>query len=200
MELYVWRARLLVFASLSLQTACVWHGRTIDYFWGPSVFEVSADPTSRAFLVKQLSFPILLEGGNRWGITLGYFDRLIGLPFQTLNSSSSHNSSQQPLRLHPVAAVTIGSLEIAPFYAYLERDREPEFVVRKLLGLQLTSGSDKNGSNFTIGTMHQTTFLPRQDALYLLEFSYNRPLEMYFIVCEAEKNESFDNCLQEILP
>lgn len=66
---------------LVMEMGCVWHGESADHLWGPTLFRIATPPDSQAFLAEQAWLPLLVEGGNRWGITIGYFSNLLSVPW-----------------------------------------------------------------------------------------------------------------------
>lgn len=179
---------------LAAQSGCVWHGESVEHLWGPTFFRVTAPPHTEAFLADQTWSPLLFEGGNRWGITIGYIHRSLIVPLAT-NQIGEHKA---PLFWDSLWTIPIGSWRMSPIHASIERLREAEFLVKRVVGLQLSSGFDREGSNFTVGTAYQTAFWPRADALYLLEFSSHDPAVTLFRVCDAKQDELLEFCLEEV--
>lgn len=189
---------LLTVMLLGAHSGCVWHGESADHLWGPTLFRITTPPDSQAFLAEQAWLPLLVEGGNRWRITIGYFSKLLSVPlaFRQTDGTASQN---YPLVWSSFAAIPIGSWRISPFHASIQRAHEAEFVAKRVVGLQLSTALDREGSNITFGTSRTSRFWPHPDALYLLEFSSNRPLTTRFLVCDAKPDESLEPCLQEVI-
>jgi hypothetical protein len=179
---------------LAAQIGCVWHGEFVDHLWGPAFFRVTTPPDSESFLAEQTWSPLLFEGGNRWGISVGYFRKMLILPLAT------HQINEEKLQFswHSLFTIPIGSWKMSPIHTSIERVREAEFLVKRVVGFQLSGGFDREGSNFTIGTAYQTAFWPGPDAFYLLEFSSGNPTATRFRVCDAKKDESLELCLEEV--
>lgn len=189
---------ILTVMLLGTHSGCVWHGETADHLWGPTLFRTATPPESHAFLAEQAWLPLLLEGGTRWGITIGYFNKLLSVPLafrQTDGTASQHH----PLAWSSLGVIPIGSWLISPFHASIQRAHEAEFVVKRVVGIQLSTALDKEGSNMTFGTSRTSRFWPHPDAVYLLEFSSDRPLTTRFLVCDAKPDESLESCLQEVI-
>lgn len=183
---------------LGAHSGCVWHGKSADYLWGPTLFRIATPPDRQAFLAEQTWLPLLVEGGTRWGITIGYFNKVLSVPLafrQTDGPASQHH----PLAWSSLGAIPIGTWRISPFHASIQRTHEAEFVAKRVVGLQLSIAFDREGSNITFGTSRTSRFWPHPDALYLLEFSSNRPLTTRFLVCDAKPDESLEPCLQEVI-
>ncbi|CBK43372.1 protein of unknown function [Nitrospira defluvii] len=189
---------ILLTVILGVQIGCVWHGESADHLWGPTLFRVAAPPDSQAFLAEQAWLPLLVEGGNRWGITIGYFSKLLSVPL-AIRQTDGTAVQRHPFSWYALATIPIGSWQMSPFHASIQRVREAEFVAKRIVGIQLSTGLDKEGSNLTFGTSRTSRFWPHSDALYLLEFSSNSPIATRFLVCDAKQNESLEPCLQEVV-
>ncbi|WHZ22374.1 MAG: hypothetical protein OJF47_001486 [Nitrospira sp.] len=189
---------LLTVMLLGAHSGCVWHGESADHLWGPTLFRIATPPDSQAFLAEQAWLPLLVEGGTRWGITIGYFSKLLSVPL-AFRQTAEPASQNRPLAWSSLAAIPIGSWRISPFHTSIQRAHEAEFVVKRIVGLQLSTALDREGSNMTFGTSRTSRFWPHPDALYLLEFSSDRPLATRFLVCDAEPDESLEPCLQEVI-
>lgn len=183
--------------TLAMHTGCAWHAESADHLWGPTVFRVAGPPESQAFLAEQVWLPLLVEGGKRWGITIGYFSKLLSLPM-ALQSPDATAQPRHPFSWHSPAAIPIGDWRISPFYLSIEREVEAEFVAKLVIGLQLSASFDKEGSNLTVGASRTTGFWPHPDAVYLLEFCGTHPLALQFLVCDEKQNASIDRCLEEV--
>lgn len=195
------RRHLVVYAWIVLlvvQMGCVWHGESVDHLWGPTLFRVAAPPDSEAFLAEQVWLPLLIEGGSRWGITIGYFSKLLGIPL-TIQQTHTKALQNPALSWQSLTTIPVGSWRISPFHVSITRDGDTEFVAKRVVGVQFSAGFDRGGSNLSFGLSRTTGFWPRPDALYLLEFSDNTPFATRFWVCDAKQGESLEPCLQEVL-
>lgn len=177
---------------------CLWHGESVDHVWGPTLFRITAPPDSQAYLAEQTSLPLLVEGGTRWGITIGYFSKILSFPLP-IRPTTEPTDLIQPCSWHSITPIPIGSWKISPFHVSFKRARESEFMQKRLIGIQLSTGLDKEGSNVTFGASRTSLFWPRPDAVYLLEFSGRYPLKTRFLVCDAKENESLEPCLREVI-
>lgn len=188
----------VVTVLLASLAGCLWHGESVDHVWGPTLFRVTGPPDSQAYLAEQTWLPLLVEGGTRWGLTVGYFSKLLSVPVALQGRDGTVDQSQ-PLSCQTFALIPIGSWKISPFHVSFKRARETEFMQKRLIGIQLSTGLDKEGSNVTFGASRTSLFWPRPDALYLLEFSDRYPLRTRFLVCDAKENESLEPCLREVI-
>lgn len=193
----LFRLLLLIILTATL-TGCLWHGESVDHVWGPTLFRNTAPPDGQAYLAEQTWLPLLVEGGTRWGITIGYFSKLLSVPLSIRRSDGTVELSP-PFSWHSTIPITFGSWKISLFHTSLKQTRKVEFIGKRLVGIQLSTGFDKEGSNMTLGTSHITRFWPRPDALYLLEFSSRYPLTTRFLACEAKGNDSLEPCLQKVI-
>lgn len=186
---------ILLLSSLS---GCLWHGESGDHVYGPTFFRVTTPPDSQAYIAEQLFLPLLIEGGTRWGFTIGYFSKILSLPLP-MRSTTEPIHLIHPFPWHSIAPIPIGSWKISPFHVSFKRVRGTEFMQKQLIGIQLSTGLDKEGSNITFGVSRTSLFWPRPDALYLLEFSGHHPLRTRFLICDAKENESLEPCLREVI-
>jgi hypothetical protein len=191
-----YRILVLTFV-IAAEVGCVWHAESMDHFLGPALFRVATPPDSKAFLAQQAWFPLLIEGGSRWGITLGYFNKLLGIPMSNIRKESEESNTSD-FFWRSFVSIAIGSWRMSLFYTSIEQHEKARFLASYVIGFQLSAGFDDQGSNLTIGTAHRTTFLPKVGSLYLLEFSRSNPLETRFLTCEPKEQDSFDPCLQEV--
>ena len=179
-------------------TGCVWHSESVDHLWGPTLFRVAAPPDSEAFLAEQVWLPLMIEGGSRWGITIGYFSKLLSAPLAIQQTYTKARQSP-PLSWKSLTTIPIGPWRMSPFHVSIERMHEAEFVAKRVVGIQLSTGFDREGSSLLFGIARTTGFWPRPDALYLLEFSGSNLFTTRFWVCDAKEDESLEPCLQEVL-
>ena len=196
-DLKPFKASLLVLLITAL-SGCLWHGESIDHVWGPTIFRVTTPPDSQAFLTEQRWMPLLAEGGTRWGLTIGYLSKFLSIPVALQRADGSADESHH-LSWHAITSIPIGSWRISPFHVSFKRERETEFMQKRVVGIQFSSGLDKEGSNMTLGVSRTSLFWPRPDALYLLEFSDRYPLRTRFLVCDAKANKSLEPCLREAI-
>lgn len=179
-------------------TGCLWHGKSVDHVWGPTLFRVTTPPDSQAFLAEQIWMPLLVEGGTRWGLTIGYFSKFLSIPV-ALQQADETVDEGHLLSWNALAPLPIGSWRISPFHVSFKQERETEFIQKRIIGMQLSIGLNKEGSNITLGISRTSLFWPHPDALYLLEFSGRYPLRTRFLVCDAKENESLEPCLREVI-
>lgn len=188
----------VVTVLLASLTGCLWHGESVDHVYGPTFFRVTVPPDSQAYLAEQTWMPLLVEGGTRWGLTIGYFNKFLSIPVAIRRTDATVDEGQ-PFSGNALTPIPIGSWKISPFHVSFKRARETEFIQKRLIGIQLSTGLDKEGSNITFGVSRTSLFWPHPDALYLLEFSGDYPLRTRFLVCAAKENESLEPCLQEVI-
>jgi len=188
----------LLMALTAALTGCLWHGKSVDHVWGPTLFRVTTPPDSQAFLAEQAWMPLVVEGGTRWGLTIGYFSKFLSIPVALRRAEGTVDESHL-LSWNALTSMPIGSWRISPFHVSFKRERETEFMQKRVVGIQLSSGFDKEGSNMTLGVSRTSLFWPRPDALTLLEFSDHYPLRTRFLVCDAKENESLEPCLREVI-
>ncbi len=188
----------LLLIPATIVTGCLWHGESTDHVWGPMLFRVTTPPDTQAYLSEQTWMPLLVEGGTRWGLTIGYLNKFLSIPM-AITPTDETVDEDQPLVWNALATVPIGSWNVSPFHVSFKRLQETEFMQKRLIGIQLSSGFDKEGSNMTLGASRTSLFWPRPDAIYLLQFSSRYPLKTRFLVCDTKENKPLEPCLEEVI-
>lgn len=156
-----------------LLSGCAWHTGQAEHLFGPTRFRFTESPAGEVLAFQSWHAPFLFEGGNQWGLSLGFAQRLSLAPEQQLEAPGKEPAMPQPGR--PLPKPRTDRWRWSWLYRRVPLARQPEFVWRSSLGLHARAGVEENA--LSLGYTSMTLMSPLHDGLYELDFSSRRPLD-----------------------
>lgn len=169
---------LVALSLLLTSTGCIWRTAEVDHIWGPTLVRMNQPPQGKAYLWQTQSiFPLVVEGGEHIGLTLGFLKRLAANPIE--------NDISTPLEWCSGLFVISCSTPTASagwqwslLHGRIVHHASPEFYDRSLVGASVGAGSDSYYATF--GYSAQTHHKPQDNAYYILCYSRNHPVNTRF--------------------
>jgi hypothetical protein len=167
----------MFFALLPFLAGCAWRTDRADYLIGPTLFRFRKTPSDSAMLCQTIQFPVRLEGGRQWGLTLGGAQRFAVAPFaRRFDTNSAVAESIAPsgigIRAKPNQWQWSWIFLRAPMH-------HPIFVHRSDLGFHTGIGAEERA--IQLGYSSVTGTQPGVEGIYDLEFSSREPLRTKFV-------------------
>ena len=163
---------------LLLASGCIWRTSDTDHFWGPTFIRANQPPQGKAYLweVHPL-IPLVLEGGDHIGLTIGFLKQLAANPIERGKQVSLQwcNGLLSTSCSTPTAS---DGWHWSFLYSRIAHNSLPEFYDRSVLGASVGAGSD--GHHTTLGYSANTRQTPQDNAYYIFCYSRNNPLQTRF--------------------
>lgn len=176
-------ASFQIFFSIALLMAipgCVWRGETADHYIGPLLFGTQRFPARVASIDEQVHFPVLIESGRQWGVSLGIVRRIVASP-RVIDASLLPNKRTETDGPRPFFSIPVTkNLALSPFYLRIDRQVSPELRVRSLIGFQGSVGEE--GNFLSVGLATTREFTPHHEGPYLLCHDGRDPLGTTFVL------------------
>lgn len=164
-------------SAVCLLSGCAWRTTRADHLLGPAMYRYAEPSAERATAFQSLHFPLLVEGGHQWGISVGGIQRFALAPARMdfTNSLTSEMEMPRGWLIDPKP----GRWRWSWFYLRAPVRHPPEFIWRRLVGIH--GGVGRETRAITLGYSSVTALTPRQEAIYELDFNSRRPLEATFV-------------------
>lgn len=163
-----------------LATGCIWRTAETDHLWGPTFVRMNQPPEGNAYLWQiRSTFPLVAEGGEHIGLTLGFLNHLSGHPVAS-NSSSSLEWCSGLFMTSCSALTASDKWQWSFLHGQITRSFSPEFYDRSVLGASVGGGN--YGYHVTLGYSANTRHRPRDNAYYILCYGRENPLQTRFMV------------------
>ena len=183
MKLGLHLAPFQIFFSIALLMAipgCVWRGETADHYIGPLLFGTQRFPARVASIDEQVHFPVLIESGRQWGISLGIMRHITASP-QVIDATQPTRKPLASEGPRPFFSIPITkNLALSPFHLRIDRQVSPELRIRSLVGFQGSVGEE--GNFLSVGLATTREFTPHHEGPYLLCHDSRDPLGTTFVL------------------
>lgn len=186
-------ARLLAVGWIgALLAGCTWHGTRADYVFGPALVRYQPPHgATRAAFLETRQFPLALEAGSQWGITVGGLERFTVAAREQKTGDSFHvsvpNESRRPARVPWAWSF---------FYFPARFDRAREFTSRGRIGITAGAGAESLG--LALGYGRTTRLAPIGDGVYRLDYHAAHAPETVFVVWPLASLSPTNNNKQNI--
>lgn len=171
-------ALFLLFTS----TGCIWRTADTDHLWGPTLVRMNQPPQGKAYLWQiHSTFPLVVEGGEHLGLTVGFLKRLAANPMARDKQMSLQwcNGLFSTSCSNPTAS---DGWQWSFLYSRIAHNSLPEFHDRSVLGASVGAGND--GNHLMLGYAANTQHKPRDNAYYILCYGRKDPLQTRFVTAE----------------
>ncbi len=155
---------------MTVLTGCAWRTQRAEHVFGPTLYRFHQNATNLSVVSQTAHFPVLMEGGTQWGLSLGYSRRLSLTPRP---APASLTNSGLPSAWGGQAKP--GRWQWSWLYLRAPLQAPPFFIARGLVGLQAGAGTEE--SALSLGYSSMTSTRPEPDSLYSLDYDSRRPLE-----------------------
>ncbi len=163
---------------LLLTSGCIWRTSDTDHFWGPTFIRINQPPQGKAYLWEERPLiPLVLEGGDHIGLTLGFLRRLAANPLER-DKQSSLQWCPGLLSTSCSTPTAYDGWQWSFLHGQIIHHFSPEFHDRSVLGASVGAGSD--GYHTTLGYSADTRQRPQDNAYYIFCYSRNNPLQTRF--------------------
>lgn len=167
-------------ALLVIGTGCVWRGDSADHYIGPLFYGPLQTSAKVGHIDEQVHFPILIETGRQWGVSLGIMRRIAASP-RIINPSQPLDQLATPEIVRQFLSIPITRrLAFSPLYLRIDRRTNPEFKIRSLVGFQTSGGED--GYFLSAGLATTREFIPRHVGPYMLCHESRNPLDTTLVI------------------
>jgi hypothetical protein len=168
----------LFFLGLMLAVGCAWRSGETEHYLGPMLFRFS-DPSNQNANISQVrAFGLLTEIGSRWGLTIGYAERVAVIPRYMNESSGGNPIWSKPLSLF--GPPTPDRWNMSLLYLRGTRVSIPRLVGRYVVGGQALIAREMNGVSIGV-VSHLHVALP-DNALVMISYNASDPLSTVFSV------------------
>lgn len=168
--------------ALLLLPGCVWRTKHADYVLGPSFFRSSPTAPGMPDVIQTLHGPVLWEGGQQWGMTIGAVQRVAVVPARAgATAAPTNNQAGQPRGVW--VSSEPGRWHFSLIYLRAPLRETPLLIQRSAVGVQLGGGTEQPA--FSAGYSTTTATLPREHALHELDYDSRHPLEAKATVTPA---------------
>jgi len=168
-----------------LLSGCAWRTQQADHLLGPAWYRFAEPFAGKAAAFQSMHFPLLLEGGHQWGVSLGRIQRL-ALVASEIDATDPPAGGEGAPRGWLVSPRS-GRWRWSWFYLRAPLRRPAEFVWRSTVGAH--GGIGGEGRGVTLGYSSVTSLTPRHEALYELNFDSCHPLSATFVMNPAAGSE-----------
>lgn len=163
---------------LLLSTGCIWRTADTDYLWGPALVRMNQPPQGKAYLWEERSaVPLLLEGGEHIGLTIGFLKRLAASPIER-NKQVSLQWCNGLFNASCSTPTASDGWHWNFLHGRIVHAVSPEFYDRSVLGASAGAGSD--GYHLTLGYSADTRHRPQDNAYYIFCYGRNTALHTRF--------------------
>lgn len=177
--------------NLLLSAGCVWRMPSVEQYWGPVLYRYAQPPNASAYVFEQKHLlPLVLEGGDQWGVSLGYTARLVAAPV-----SPTQKASFQLDQEGTGSACPVKTWCVSLFRLKATRLPQPQLIDRMNVGIRFGSGEEWTGVSG--GVVYTTEQRPGADALSILSYAPGRPMDMVFTECPAGTEPMMTTCIKE---
>ena len=167
------KTNLLAFVLVGIAASgCAWRTRNADHIVGPVLYRFSAPPA----VLQTAHFPLLLEGGRQWGISIGCAERISLVATQPGAVRTTAEDAPQGWLIHPAPQ----HWQCSWIYLRAPFREPPEFIRRTIIGAHGGAGTEERAVSIGYSSMATTT--PRHEAVYQLDFHSRRPLDSALVV------------------
>lgn len=171
-----------------LQCGCVWRTSTSEHYIGPVLFRYAASSAYEAVVWQHRHFPLVVEAGRQWGMSLWWFDRIAAFPKDLDEPEHQRVPTSWRRWWLPFSSgeeISQGEWAWSPFYLRGDSLPIPEFVCRTHLGLVIEMGAEARSAGF--GFSQSTQLIPHDHAFYVFRFDKTRPMNTRFVVTMAQE-------------
>lgn len=183
---------LVALSLLLTSTGCIWRTAEVDHIWGPTLVRMNQPPQGKAYLWQTQSiFPLVVEGGEHIGLTLGFLKRVAANPLESNKSTPIEwcNGLFTPSCSTPTA---LDGWQWSLLHSRVVHHLSPEFYDRTILGASAGTGTDN--AYVTLGYSANTQHRPQDNAYYILCYGRKNPLQTRFTITrDASEFISFLN-------
>lgn len=163
-----------------MSTGCVWRGENADHYVGPLLFGSRQYSAKIASLEEQIHFPIVIESGKQWGLSVGVLRHITATPNVIGEQDATISHSTKEISRSLLSLPVTKTLTLSLFYLRIDRAADSEFIIRSLIGVQGSVGEEGNFLSAGLSTTRQ--FTPHHEGTYLLCHDSHRPFETTFVV------------------
>jgi hypothetical protein len=168
----------LILSFLLLSTGCIWRSADTDYLWGPALVHMNQPPQGNAYLWEERSVvPLVLEGGEHMGLTIGFLKRVAANPVEH-DKQASLQWCKGLLGTSCSTPTASDGWQWNFLYGRIVHIVSPEFYDRSVLGASVGGGSDDG--YVTIGYSADSRHRPQDNAYYILCYGRANPLQTRF--------------------
>ncbi len=169
---------LVALTLLLTSTGCIWRTADTDHFWGPILIRANQPPQGNAFLWEERSVvPLVAEGGNHIGLTIGFLKRLAANPIE-IDKKASLRWCYGLLNTSCSIPTVSDGWYWSFLYSRITHNASPEFYDRYVLGASVGAGSD--GYQATLGYSADTRQKPQDNAYYIFCYRRTNPFQTRF--------------------
>ena len=165
---------------------CVWRMGNEEHYLGPVLLRQVQPPEGKAYVSQQIHFPFVLEGGEQWGISLGYQNRIVAMPQkrpcryeEELKEIFEHKHQSNIPAKSKEWTFQLFSVN------YIQPQMNSKFISRTNVGVTLGFGKEANG--LTIGGTRLTELNPSVEGHYIFLYGNTSPLETVFKFIPRER-------------
>lgn len=139
-DVFFWR-NLVLIISACLLSGCTWRTLQADYLLGPVRYRFSEPSTEKAAVFQSVHFPVLIEGGSQWGVSIGGIHRLAlsSARFDSVDPADDVHATPRGWLIHPQPR----RWQWSWIYLRAPLRGRPEFIRRSMVGVQGGAGGEE---------------------------------------------------------
>ncbi|MDH5738921.1 MAG: hypothetical protein OEY77_01195 [Nitrospira sp.] len=173
--------RIAILSCSFFVSGCAVRTSQGEHYIGPVLYTTGQQATVQS-MSEQRHFPVLVEVGTQWGLSIGVIRRVRAVPL-ILDEMGQRHSANQPehirswgmIRLSPTTFLSLLYLRATP-------SEPPKFLARSILGISLGVGSEQY--TLTAGMKHVTEVRPITEGIHRLCYQSGAPERMSYVVAE----------------